>query len=60
MNQMAINVKELAKQLGISLPKAYELIKTDGFPSVHLGKRIIIPVTALQEWLSNNANCNKQ
>ena len=36
MEKQTISVQELAKQLGISVPKAYELTKTPGFPSIWL------------------------
>jgi excisionase family DNA binding protein len=55
MNRMTMNVYEVAQQLGISRPKAYELVKQEGFPAIFLGKRIIVPVAAFQEWLNNNA-----
>ena len=32
MEKQTINVQELVSQLGISVPKAYELTKTPGFP----------------------------
>lgn len=49
--RMTMNVHELAQALGISLPKAYELTKQDGFPVIRVGKRLIIPIDALQAWL---------
>lgn len=57
MEKTTISVKELAAQLGISLPKAYELVKTTGFPVIRIGTRILIPVDAFKEWLViNSAN----
>ena len=50
-----MSVQELASQLGISLPKAYELVKRPGFPVLRIGTRILIPVDAFREWLSDNA-----
>jgi excisionase family DNA binding protein len=55
MERMTMNVREMAQQLGISMPKAYELVKQDGFPVLRLGKRIIIPVVAFQNWLTLGA-----
>ena len=51
-----ISVRELARQLGISLPKAYELAKREDFPSIRIGNRILIPVDAFHEWLIINSN----
>lgn len=46
-----MSVQELARQMGISLPKAYELVKEPGFPTIHIGTRILIPVASFQNWL---------
>ena len=56
MDKMGLSVSELAKTLGISKPKAYELTRQDGFPAIRIGeKRIIIPVEGLKVWLNNNS-----
>ena len=41
----------VSAQMGISLPKAYELVKTPGFPTIRIGARILIPIEAYKEWL---------
>lgn len=46
-----MSVQELSAQIGISLPKAYELVKTSGFPTIRIGARILIPIEAYKEWL---------
>lgn len=51
MEKTTMNVQELAAQMGISLPKAYKLVKEPGFPVIHVGNRILIPVEAYKEWL---------
>lgn len=54
--KMTLSVDELAQELGISKPLAYDLIKRDGFPSVRVSeRRIVIPVDALRSWLNANA-----
>ncbi len=55
MDKMAISVTELSMMMGISLPKAYELTKRPGFPSIRLGTRILIPKDAFEEWLKAEA-----
>lgn len=55
MEKTTMSVQELAAQMGISLPKAYELVKTPGFPTIRIGTRILIPVEAYREWLMKNA-----
>lgn len=54
--KLTLSVDELAQELGISKPLAYELTRRDGFPSVRISeRRIIIPVDALRSWLNANA-----
>jgi len=51
MSKQTISVQELAADMGISLPKAYQLVKEPDFPVVKVGSRILIPVDAFKEWL---------
>ena len=51
MEKTTMSVQELSAQMGISLPKAYELVKTPGFPTIRIGARILIPIEAYKEWL---------
>lgn len=51
MEKTTMSVQELSAQMGISLPKAYELVKTPGFPTIKVGTRILIPIDAYREWL---------
>ena len=55
MEKVTMSVQELSAQMGISLLKAYELVKTPGFPTIRVGTRILIPVEAYREWLFKNA-----
>ena len=50
MEKTTMSVQELSAQMGISLPKAYELVKTPGFPTIRIGARILIPIEAYKEW----------
>ena len=42
--------------LDISREKAYQLANTKGFPSVRIGKRILVPKTQFLRWLEDQAN----
>lgn len=44
-------VKEIAKVLGISMPTAYNLVNSQGFPMIRIGRKIIVPVESLNEWM---------
>jgi excisionase family DNA binding protein len=52
-----ISVDEMAKLLSIARVTAYQLTKTSGFPCFYIGKRIIIPLRALNEWAEKQASC---
>ena len=51
---LLLNVKQLADLLGVSDSSVYELIQEDGFPSLRIGKRIVIPKEELREWISTH------
>lgn len=59
MEKTTMSVQELSTQMGISLPKAYELVKSPGFPSIRIGTRILIPIDAFREWLVITSNQQK-
>ena len=52
MEKSTMSVQELSAQMGISLPKAYELVKTEGFPAMRIGTRILISVEGFHKWLA--------
>ena len=56
MEKTTMSVQELSSQMVISLPKAYELVITPGFPSIRIGTRILIPIDAFREWLVITSN----
>ena len=58
MERTTMSVQELCAQMGISLPKAYELVKTPGFPTLRIGTRILIPIDAYKEWLMKQSTGN--
>ena len=60
MEKTTMSVQELSAQMGISLPKAYELVKTPGFPTIRIGARILIPIEAYKEWLVRTSIIIKQ
>ena len=51
MEKTTMSVQDLSAQMGISLPKAYELVKEPGFPTIRIGTRILIPTEGFQTWL---------
>ena len=55
MEKTTISVQELSAQMGISLTKAYQLVKQPGFPVLHVGNKILIPVEAYHKWIMDEA-----
>ncbi|MDD4493450.1 MAG: helix-turn-helix domain-containing protein [Eubacteriales bacterium] len=50
-----ISVDDMAKRLGVARATAYQLTKVSGFPCFYIGKRIIIPLIAFNDWTAKQA-----
>ena len=48
---LMLSVPDLTEVLGISRASAYELVKSKGFPALHIGNRIVIPKEELIVWI---------
>ena len=46
-----LNADTVAKLFGISISSAYELMREKDFPSVRIGKGLIVPKENLQVWV---------
>ena len=51
---LMLSVPDLTEVLGISRASAYELVKSEGFPTLHIGNRILIPKEELIAWIKEN------
>lgn len=51
---VVLSVCNIQKIMGISRKKAYELVNSEGFPHMKIGKRIAIPKSAFEQWLINS------
>lgn len=51
---LMLSVPEMAAALGISRTGAYELARSEGFPALRIGTRIVIPKDELREWIKRN------
>ena len=49
--RLTLTPEDAAKQLGVSKPTMYALCNRKDFPSVRVGRKIIIPLVALEKWL---------
>ena len=53
---LMLSVPDLTEALGISRAGAYELVKSEGFPTLHIGNRSLIPKDELVAWIKENTS----
>lgn len=55
--RMSLSVKETAELLGVSTNTVYQyqLIRRDDFPSLRVGKRVVVNRKELQNWLDKQS-----
>jgi excisionase family DNA binding protein len=56
--RLALSVEEAGELLGISRGLAYELVRKGELPSLRLGRRLIVPLAALESMLADNQTSN--
>ena len=49
---LLLSVKQLVDLMGVSDSSIYELIQEDDFPSLRIGKRIVVPKEELRKWIT--------
>lgn len=49
-----LNANQLAAALGISRAGAYQLLNTRTFPTLRIGKRLLVPKDKLIDWIEQN------
>lgn len=55
---ITLSVVEIGRILNISKNNAYMLARSEGFPRIQIGKRIIVPKEAFISWLSQSKVVN--
>lgn len=51
MNKQFYTVTEIRDILTIGTNKAYNLIKSDGFPSIKIGRKYLVPKDEFDKWV---------
>ena len=51
---LMLSVPDVAFVLGISRAGAYELVRSDGFPLLRIGSRIVVPKEKFIDWINTN------
>lgn len=54
-----ITVKQLSAYLRISLNATYELMRSTNFPTLRIGKRMLVSKENLMEWIDETSLKNK-
>lgn len=52
-DKLVLTIEEAGARLGVSRPHAYKLAKEGQLPVLRLGKRLVVPVAALEKWLAD-------
>ena len=47
-----LNAETVSKVLGVSPSSAYELLHEDGFPTLRVGNRMVVPKEQFLQWVS--------
>lgn len=48
---LILNATQVGQVLGISRSASYELFHSTGFPTIYVGKRMLVSKEALKEWI---------
>ena len=48
---LAFGAEDVAQVLGVSRAQAYNLMRSEGFPTLKIGKRMSVPKHKLIEWI---------
>ena len=58
--KLVLTIEEAGRLLGISRPHAYKLAREGQLPIIRLGKRMVVPRRALEEYLASAKPKSKQ
>lgn len=54
--KIAYSIKELAEALGCGMNKSYDLVHSGELQSFKIGKKIMIPAHAVEQFINNKVN----
>lgn len=54
MEKLTLSVEEAGKLLGVSRQIAYQLSRRPDFPTLHIGRRVLVPRKQLEAWMDRN------
>lgn len=51
--RLTLSVPEAAALIGVSTSKMYEIVRSEGFPAIRVGKRVLVNAKRLEAWLDD-------
>lgn len=55
MAKLTLSVPEAADVLGVSPSKMYQIVKIEGFPTIQVGRRLLVSAKGLERWIEEQA-----
>lgn len=55
-----LNAGDIAQFLGLSKAGAYNLVNSSGFPTLKIGKRLVVPKQAFIRWVEENTGTQRE
>lgn len=49
-----LNARQVAEILGVARNTAYTLMHSEGFPTLHVGRRLLVPKDKLLQWMDDH------
>ena len=56
MPKKVLSVPEAADVLGVSVSNMYRIVKIKGFPTIQIGKRLLVSAAGLERWIEEQAS----
>ena len=56
--KLAMSADQAAEALGVSRSEIYKLARTNDFPAIHVGKRVLVSINGLKEWINKGGSKN--
>lgn len=54
IEKLTLSVEEAGKLLGVSRQIAYQLSRRADFPTLHIGRRVLVPRKQLESWMDRH------
>jgi excisionase family DNA binding protein len=52
MHALLVSITEAGRVIGVGRTTVYDLIRRGTLPAVHVGRRVLVPVDALEEYVA--------